>query len=89
MSNEEMKAKLHEYVDKASEEELQELLCMFEEDATYTTNADSIWEDPEFVREMERRAEEIENGEVEGIPWEQVHSEIRARLAEGAVKDGK
>jgi len=77
MDKEELKKKLHEYVDKASEEELENMLFMVEEEAiAYGTKAGAHWNDPEFVAEMERRAEEIESGKVEGISWEEVQRNV-------------
>ena len=37
-------------------------------------------EDEEFVKEMDRRVEEIESGKIKGIPWEEVHKNVRDML---------
>jgi putative addiction module component (TIGR02574 family) len=33
----------------------------------------------EWEAEIERRAEDIRSGRVQGVPWEQVEAEIRAK----------
>ncbi len=36
--------------------------------------------DPEYWREILRRAEEMESGKVVGIPWEEVQAKMRREL---------
>lgn len=48
--------------------------------------AETIWdelepaESPEFIAELERRAEEMRQHPERGIPWETVQSELQERL---------
>ncbi len=38
------------------------------------------WDDPEFVKEMDRRMADFESGKDKGVPWEEVHKEVRNML---------
>jgi putative addiction module component (TIGR02574 family) len=40
---------------------------------------DSLEHGDEWEAEIERRAEDIRSGRVQGVPWEQVEAEIRAK----------
>jgi hypothetical protein len=78
MKSEELKIKLHQYIDKATDEELINILSFVEEDpAPYIVeNKYDPWEDKKFVKEMDKRMEELESGKVKGIPWEEVHERV-------------
>jgi hypothetical protein len=83
MKPEEIKAKLHQYIDDATDEELEEMLFLLEEDNIEYGVAGKTrkwWEDEEFIKELDRRNEEIDSGKVKGIPAEEVHNEIREML---------
>lgn len=75
MKTEEIKQKLLEYISQATPEQLEEMLSFVEEEETeYDVETTSApWDDEEFVKEMDRRMEEIDSGKVQGIPWEEVH----------------
>ena len=89
MKNKELKEKLHEYIDNASGKQLKNILSMVEEDSEVYAIKKKYdhWDDPEFVKEMDRRVEEFESGKVKGIPWEEVHDEALERLKN--KKNGK
>lgn len=78
MKDKKMKKKLHQYIDNATGKQLKNILSIVEEDSeTYIVKKKyDHWEDEEFVKEMNRRMEEIDSGKVPGIPVEQVHKEI-------------
>jgi putative addiction module component (TIGR02574 family) len=38
------------------------------------------WEDKEFLDELDRRVKELESGEVQGIPWEEVKRKSKEYL---------
>lgn len=82
MISEELKNKLHQYIDKATDEELITILSFVEEDSEVYAIKKKYdhWEDPEFVKEMDKRVEEYESGKVKGIPWEEVHDKALERL---------
>lgn len=85
MNKEELKNRLHEYIDKASEEELEEMMYLVEEDEVeYGTDkrAKKWWEDEEYIKELDRRMEEIDSGKVRAIPAEEVFEGISKMLAE-------
>lgn len=83
MDTKSIKEKLHDYIDKATEEELEEMLFIVEEDdVEYEVKGISRnwWEDKDLVKELERRTDEIESGEVQGIPAKEVSIEIKDML---------
>lgn len=78
MKTEEIKQKLLEYIKQATPEQLEEMLSFVEEEETEydVETASAPWDDEEFVKEMDRRVEEIESGKVKGIPWEEVQKNV-------------
>lgn len=82
MKSEELKNKLHQYIDNATDKQLKNFLSIVEEnEEVYAVKKKyDHWDDPEFVKEMDRRVEEFESGKVKGIPWEEVHSTALERL---------
>ncbi len=78
MKTEEIKQKLLEYIKQATPEQLEEMLSFVEEEETEydVETASAPWDDEEFVKEMDRRVEEIESGKVKGIPWEEVQNNV-------------
>ena len=45
-------------------------------------NHEDIWEDEEFVKEMNKRTMELETGKVKGYTWDEVKQITRSKLAE-------
>ena len=82
MKKKKIKEKLHAYIDNAKGRQLKNILSMVEEDPEIYAVKKKYdhWNDPEFVKEMDRRMEEIDSGKVPGIPAEEVHKEIREML---------
>jgi hypothetical protein len=90
MKIEEIKEKLHQYIDKATEEDLQEMLFLLEEDGVdygRETKHRKWWEDEAFVKELDRRADEIESGKVKGYTRDEVEAEVKRRLSERKKND--
>ena len=89
MKSEELKQKLHKYIDKATEEELITILSFVEEEPEnyIIANKYNQWEDEEFVKEMDSRVKEFESGKVKAIPMEEVHSNALEKLKD--KKNGK
>ena len=44
-------------------------------------DGNSVWEDDEFVKEMDRRTKELEDGTVRGYTWDEVKSITRQSLS--------
>ena len=82
MKKKKIKEKLHAYIDNAKARQLKNILSMVEEDSEIyiVKKKYDHWDDPEFVKEMDRRMEEMDSGKVPGIPAEEVHKEIREML---------
>ncbi|MEO6404493.1 MAG: addiction module protein [Ferruginibacter sp.] len=82
MKKKKLKEKLHEYIDNAKGKQLMNMLSIVEEEQEeyITKKKTDHWDDPEFVKEMDRRKEDLESGKDKGIPWEEVQKEIRTML---------
>ncbi len=82
MKKKKIREKLYDYIDNAKGKQLKNFLSIVEEDSVeYSVKKKyNHWNDPEFVKEMDRRMEEIDSGKVPGIPAEEVHKEIRDML---------
>ena len=68
-----IREKLHEYIDIAEEKKLEAIYAMIEEGVL--ENVD-LWEDEDFLNELDRRMEELESGKVKGIPLEEFKSKF-------------
>lgn len=82
MKKKKLKKKLHEYIDNAKGKQLRNIISIVEEEQEeYVVNKKlDHWDDPEFVKEMDRRMEDFESGKDKGIPWEEAQKEIRTML---------
>lgn len=78
MKAEDIKQRLHKYIDEANSDQLKEMLSFVEEEETEygVETASAPWDDEEFVKEMDRRMEELDSGKVKGIPWEEVQKNV-------------
>ncbi len=70
MNPEEKRSKLHQWVEEANEDDLDEVL-LFTEDIGVECE-----EDAELWAEIEGRDQELEIGLVKGIPWESVKQDL-------------
>ena len=66
--------KLHSFIEKADTKELKKIYAFLEEDFDLTS--DSIWDDKEFVKELEKRSNEIKTGKVKGIKWDEIKKKL-------------
>ena len=77
-----IKHELHDYIDNASDERLEEVYVMIK-----GNNAETYkwWEDKELVAELERRSADLKSGKDKGVPWE----EVKKRLLNKYIKNGQ
>ncbi len=75
MSATELKELLHEYIDAADEEKLEEIYSLIEKGA----KRHPIWDDDDFVSELDRREKNYWDGKTKGYTLEE--SVERARQA--------
>ncbi len=90
MKKKKVKEKLYDYIENAKGKQLKNLLSKVEEDSveySVKKKKEDHWDDPEFVKEMDRRMEEIDSGKVPGIPAEQVHREAIEGLKNRSKKE--
>lgn len=65
MSYEEMKKKLHDYIEAAEPDQLYEM------NSFVSKHSSNHWNDPQFVKEMNRRVEDIKSGKTSGYTMEE------------------
>ncbi|HEY6975263.1 MAG TPA: hypothetical protein VH396_03175 [Chitinophagaceae bacterium] len=83
MKTEEIKQKLHRYIETANEKKLKAIYTMVEEEIEETSD---LWNDEEFVAELERREKEYLKGTAKTYSLKE--AEARARQAIKKVKAG-
>jgi hypothetical protein len=82
MSTIEIREKLHQYIDQADDKKVKAFYTIVEEEI----QPHSIWNDNGFVKELERRVTEIENGTVKGYTWQEVQSNAKQALKKAKHK---
>ena len=75
----EIKKQLHDYIEAVDSKKLKAIYTVMEQDIK--SHAD-IWEDEDFVNELDRRKESFLNGTTNGHTWEEVKANARKALAE-------
>ena len=82
MKKKKINEKLHEFIDNAKGKQLKNILSMVEEQSEIyeVKKKYDHWDDPEFVKEMDRRMEDLETGKDKGVSWEEVQKEVRNML---------
>ena len=71
-----IKNKLHNFIKNADPKALREIYTFLEEKLEKPLN--SIWEDENFLKELEKRSNEIKSGKVKGIKWEEVKRNLQS-----------
>jgi hypothetical protein len=73
MSTKEIRKKLSDYIKVADDKKIKAIFTMVESEIEPETD---IWTD-DFLKEMERRAENFEKGKTPGLTWNEVRPKIR------------
>ena len=71
-----IRQKLHDIIDKADDEKVEEIFIRVIDD---TQPSSEWWRDEELVAELNRRSAALERGEDKGIPWEDVKARLLQR----------
>ncbi len=74
METQEIRKKLHDYVDSAEEEKVKAIYTVLESDINAIYDH---WNDPEFVAEMDSRMKSIEDGTAKLLTIEEVMSNAK------------
>lgn len=61
--------KLHDFIEKADINELKKVFSFVENE--FEPSLDP-WKDDEFLKELEKRSDEIKTGKVQGVSWDQI-----------------
>ena len=72
-----IRQRLFEYIRFADEKKVKAIYTMVEEEIN---EKHDVWTE-EFVKEMERRADEVETGKVKGIAWKDVKANAKVILS--------
>ena len=73
--------KIATYVEQLSVKQKKAVLSVAKAFAEEGIN-DDIWDDKDFVKEMDRRTKDLESGKVKGYSWDEVKQITRKSLAE-------
>lgn len=71
-----IRQKLHDIIDKADDEKVEEMFIKLIDDSPQHYE---WWNDEELVAELDRRSAALESGEDKGIPWEDVKARLLKR----------
>ena len=69
--------KLLEMVNTADDKQVESIYSIFEDQIAEKYDH---WEDEEFLKELKSRLDDIENGNDEGLTWEEVKLKARAEF---------
>jgi hypothetical protein len=72
-----IKNKLHDFIERADINELKKVFSFVEHE--FEQSLHSIWEDGEFLKDLEKRSEEIKTGKVQGVSWDQIRRNASLR----------
>jgi putative addiction module component (TIGR02574 family) len=72
-----IRKKLHEMVNTADDKQVESIYSIFEDQIAEKYNH---WEDEDFLKELKSRLDDIENGNDEGLSWEEVKMKARAEF---------
>ncbi len=74
MNKDELKNKLHQYIDEAGESELENMMHFVEESGATYTKTKNWWDDEEIVADFDQRVADLESGKDKGYTWEEVQA---------------
>ena len=77
-----IRLELHDYIDKASDEKVEEMFSMIRHEGNESYE---WWKDEELVAELERRSADLKSGKDKGVPWQ----EVKQRLMNKYIKNGQ
>lgn len=69
--------KINDYLLQLSPKQKKAVLTVVKAFAEEPGSEDNIWDNKDFVTEIERRTAEMESGKVKGITWEEVKQNSR------------
>ena len=62
--------KLHHFIDNADVKKLKKMFSFVEDELE--ESLDLMWNDDDFVKELEKRSDEIKTGKVRGVSWDEI-----------------
>lgn len=65
-----IRKRLHDFIENADINELKKVFSFVEHEFEQALH--SIWKDDEFLKELEKRSDEIKTGKVQGVSWDQI-----------------
>lgn len=83
MKTEKIKQRLHHYIETANEKKLKAIYTMVEEEIEETND---LWNDEEFVAELEKREKEHLNGTAKTYSLEKAEASARQAVKEVKTK---
>ncbi len=83
MKNLKLKQKLHQYIEMADEKKLKAIYVMVEDEIEEKYD---IWNNKDFVAEIERRTSEMENGSAKTYTWDEVQQHAKQAVEKARSK---
>jgi len=68
-----IREKLHNYINVADDRKVEAIYTMVEDEIAERLD---LWEDEDFLNELDRRTEELESGKIKGITLEELKSKF-------------
>ena len=81
----EIKKQLHDYIEAVDSKKLKAIYTVMEQDIKSHTD---IWEDEDFVNELERRSASVLDGTAKTSTWEEVQLNAKKALAKKRARNG-
>jgi putative addiction module component (TIGR02574 family) len=75
METELIRERLQEYIRFAEDKKVRAIYTMVESEIKVDID---LWEDEDFLNEINSRVDDYESGRVPGIPWEEVKKKARS-----------
>lgn len=75
-----LRIELHDYIEHATDEKVEEMYAMIK---NKETGPYEWWKDVGLVTELERRSADLKSGKDKGVPWPEVKERLLSKYKKG------